>query len=65
MLLTQKRTNFIVFKPLEINGINLGFFGSKHGAVFGEKLRGQVISDPFDIVKRVCYIRKFSSWLVF
>ena len=40
------------FKPLEINGINLGFSESKHGAAFGEKLRRQVISDAFDIVKK-------------
>lgn len=40
------------FKPLEINGINLGFSESKHGAAFGEKLRKQVISDAFDIVKK-------------
>ena len=46
------KTAFIRFKPLEINGINLGFFESKHGAAFGEKLRRQVISDAFDIVKK-------------
>ena len=32
------------FKPLEINGINLGFSESKYGAAFGEKLRRQVIN---------------------
>lgn len=46
------KTAFIRFKPLEINGINLGFSESKHGAAFGEKLRRQVISDAFDIVKK-------------
>ena len=40
------------FKPLEINGINLGLSESKHGAAFGEKLRRQVISDAFAIVKK-------------
>lgn len=57
MPLTQKRTNFTKtafkrFNPLEINGINLGFSESKHGAAFGERLRRQVISDAFDIVKK-------------
>lgn len=46
------KTAFKRFKPLEINGINLGFSQSKHGAAFGEKLRRQVISDAFDIVKK-------------
>lgn len=46
------KTAFKRFKPLEINGINLGFSESKHGAAFGEKLRRQVISDAFDIVKK-------------
>lgn len=59
------KTAYKRFKPLEINGINLGFSESKHGAAFGEKLRRQVISDAFYIVKRAYYIRKFFSWLVF
>lgn len=46
------KTAFKRFRPLEINGINLGFSESKHGAAFGEKLRKQVISDAFDIVKK-------------
>lgn len=46
------KTAFKRFMPLEINGINLGFSESKHGAAFGEKLRRQVISDAFDIVKK-------------
>lgn len=46
------KTAFKRFKPLEINGINLGFSESKHGAAFWEKLRRQVISDAFDIVKK-------------
>ena len=36
----------------EVNGINPGFSESGHGAGFGEKLRKQVISDAFDIVKK-------------
>lgn len=32
------KTAFKRFKPLEINGINLGFSESKHGAAFGEML---------------------------
>ncbi len=40
------------FKPMEINGINLGFSENKHGATFGEKLRKQVIDDAFDIIKK-------------
>ncbi len=48
-----------LFKFSEVNGINLGFSESEHGAEFGEKLRKQVISDAFDIVKRVCNIQKF------
>lgn len=46
------KTAFKRFKPLEINGINLGFSKSKYGAAFGKKLREQVISDAFDIVKK-------------
>lgn len=41
-----------LFKFSEVNGINLGFSESEHGAGFGEKLRKQVISDAFDIVKK-------------
>lgn len=42
-------TAFKRFRPLEMN---LGFSESKHGAAFGEKLRRQVISDAFDIIKK-------------
>lgn len=41
-----------LFKFSEVNGINLGFSESEHGAEFGEKLKKQVISDAFDIVKK-------------
>lgn len=41
-----------LFKFSEVNGINLGFSESEHGVGFGEKLRKQVISDAFDIVKK-------------
>ena len=41
-----------LFKFSEVNGINLGFSESEHGAGFGEKLRKYVISDAFDIVKK-------------
>lgn len=41
-----------LFKFSEINGIHLGFSENEHGAGFGEKLRKQVISDAFDIVKK-------------
>ena len=37
-----------LFKFSEVNGINLGFSESEHGAGFGEKLR-----------KQVCNIQKF------
>lgn len=39
------------FKPLEINGINLGFSESKHGAAFGEKLRRQVLKNRNEIIR--------------
>ncbi len=42
-------TAFKRFRPLEMN---LGFSESKHGAAFGEKMRRQVISDAFDIIKK-------------
>lgn len=37
------KTAFKRFKSLEINGINLGFSESKHGAAFGEKQRLKII----------------------
>ena len=42
------KSAFKLFMFSEVNGINLGFSESEHGAGFGE----QVISDAFDIVKK-------------
>ena len=46
------KSAFELFKFSEVNGINPGFSESEYGAGFGEKLRKQVISDTFDIVKK-------------
>lgn len=39
------------FEFSEVNGINLGFSQTLHGAAFGTGLRDIIISDAFDIVK--------------
>ena len=45
------KTALKMFKFSEINGINLGFSESKHGAGFGLRLSEQVIEDAYEIVK--------------
>ena len=39
------------FSFSEVNGINLGFSETQHGAAFGDRLRNATISDAFDIIK--------------
>lgn len=46
------RTAYKMFDFSEVNGINLGFAESKHGAGFGKKLREQIIADAFEIIKK-------------
>ena len=35
----------------EVNGINLGFSSSSHGAGFGKQLRNQIMKDAYEIIR--------------
>lgn len=48
------RSAYKKFNFPEVNGINLGFSGGTHGAGFGDKLRGQIIKDAYEIIQKGC-----------
>ncbi|SFT52626.1 hypothetical protein SAMN02910356_00905 [Selenomonas sp. GACV-9] len=46
------KSAFKKFSFSEVNGINLGFSKSGHGAGFGDTLREQIIKDAYHIIKK-------------
>lgn len=45
------RAAYEKFNFPEVNGINLGFSSSTHGAGFGKGLRAQIIKDAYEIIQ--------------